>query len=110
VDRWLSRVSGKLVPVDGACRGRGFVSGALPGLHRKHFREHLVARHNFSWSHSWTKTFLHSKGLLEKVRRASAQAAASADAGDDVLHQDGSRHEWLEGQPPLDLILNSDPG
>jgi hypothetical protein len=22
-----------------------------------------------------------------------------------LLHQDGSRHVWLEGQPPLDLIV-----
>ena len=25
-----------------------------------------------------------------------------------MLHQDGSRHEWLEGQPPLDLIVTLD--
>ena len=26
-----------------------------------------------------------------------------------MLHQDGSRHAWLEGQPALDLILGSSP-
>ena len=25
-----------------------------------------------------------------------------------MLHQDGSRHAWLEGQPPLDLIVTMD--
>ena len=25
-----------------------------------------------------------------------------------MLHQDGSRHEWLAGQPPLDLIVTMD--
>ena len=25
-----------------------------------------------------------------------------------MLHQDGSRHEWLEGEPPLDLIVTMD--
>jgi len=25
-----------------------------------------------------------------------------------MLHQDGSRHEWLEGQPALDLIVTLD--
>jgi hypothetical protein len=25
-----------------------------------------------------------------------------------MLHQDRSRHEWLEGQPPLDLIVTLD--
>src|ERR1700674_2232684 len=26
-----------------------------------------------------------------------------------MLHQDGSRHAWLAGQPALDLILGSSP-
>ena len=25
-----------------------------------------------------------------------------------MVHQDGSRHEWLAGQPPLDLIFTMD--
>jgi hypothetical protein len=25
-----------------------------------------------------------------------------------MLHQDGSRHAWLEGEPPLDLIVTLD--
>jgi hypothetical protein len=25
-----------------------------------------------------------------------------------ILHQDGSRHAWLEGRPPLDLIVTLD--
>jgi hypothetical protein len=25
-----------------------------------------------------------------------------------MLHQDGSRHQWLEGQPALDLIVTLD--
>jgi len=25
-----------------------------------------------------------------------------------MLHQDGSRHDWLQGQPPLDLIVTMD--
>jgi hypothetical protein len=25
-----------------------------------------------------------------------------------MLHQDGSRHTWLEGEPPLDLIVTMD--
>jgi hypothetical protein len=71
-----------------ACRANWFWSIAPEEaealFHRKHFHEHLVARHTFSRSHNWTKTFLHSKGLLEKARRASAQAAASANAGEDA--------------------------
>src|SRR2546425_708932 len=28
--------------------------------------------------------------------------------GGMLLHQEGSRHAWLEGQPPLDLIVTMD--
>ena len=43
-----------------------------------------------------------------RAKGASAQARAPAAAG-DALHQDGSRHAWLEGGPALDLILGSSP-
>jgi len=32
----------------------------------------LVKEHNFSWGYTWTKTFLYSKGLLEKAKRRGA--------------------------------------
>ena len=38
---------------------------------------------------------------------APAQARAPSAAGDDAA-SDGSRHEWLEGQPALDLIVTLD--
>ena len=42
------------------------------GFTAKHFHEHLVKEHNFGWSYTWTKTFLHSKGLLEQAKRRGA--------------------------------------
>ena len=47
--------------------------------------------------------------------RASEEARAAAFAGDDAASEpapakagDGSRHAWLEGEPPLDLIVTMD--
>ena len=58
------------------------------GFTAKHFHEHLVRDHGFSWGYSWTKVFLQSKGLLsrEDARRAPPQAATPAVAG-MMLHQ-----------------------
>jgi hypothetical protein len=48
---------------------------------------------------------------------ASQEEAAAAAAGDDAVPEpalakagDGSQHEWLAGQPELDLIPGSSPG
>ena len=80
------------------------------GFTAKHFHEHLVARRNFSWSYTWTKTFLHSKGLLEKAKRRGAlrRKRPRRPLPGMMLHQDGSRHVWLEGHPALDLIVTLD--
>ena len=42
------------------------------GFTAKHFHEHLARDHAFAWGYTWTKTFLHSKGLLELAERRGA--------------------------------------
>src|SRR5208337_2080942 len=72
LDRRLGKASGKRVPVDRADEVEALYRERYRGFTAKHFHEHLVARHNFSWGYTWTKTFLHSKGLLEKAKRRGA--------------------------------------
>ncbi len=64
----------------------------------------------FRWGYTWTKTFLHSKGLLEKpVRRgAHRRKRPRRPLAGVMLHQDGSQHEWLADRPALDLIVTLD--
>ena len=110
LDRRLGKASG------GACLS--IVSAEVETLYRtrysgftaKHFHEHLVQRHNFAWSYTWTKTFLHSKGLLERAKRRGAhrRKRPRRPLPGMMLHQDGSRHAWLGGQPALDLIVTLD--
>ena len=76
----------------------------------KHFHDHLRDRHGFVWSYTWTKTALQRAGLVSKAQRRGAhrRRRQRKPCIGMMLHQDGSRHEWLAGQPPLDLIVTMD--
>ena len=82
---------------------------------------------SFRWGYTWTKTFLHSKGLLEAARRGAHRRKRPhrplpGGAGQEprqatlrgapragmMLPQAGPPHEWLAGQPALDLIVTLD--
>lgn len=80
------------------------------GWNVKHFHEHGVRDHNFTWGYTWTKTQLHTAGLVERAKRRGAHRRKRERKPCEgmMLHQDGSRHGWLEGQAPLDLIVTMD--
>ena len=110
LDRRLGKASGRRVPVDREAEVETLYRTRYSGFTAKHFHEHLVQRHNFAWSYTWTKTFLHSKGLLERAERRGAhrRKRPRRPLPGMMLHQDGSRHAWLGGQPALDLIVTLD--
>src|ERR1700682_3406315 len=72
VDRRLGKRSGKQVPADEAMRVEALYRTRFSGFTAKHFHEHLVRDHGFRWGYTWTKTFLHSRGLLERAKRRGA--------------------------------------
>lgn len=110
LDRRLGKASAKRVPSDREAEVEALYRSRYSGFTAKHFHERLVKDHNFSWGYTWTKTFLHSKGLLEKAKRRGARRRKRErrPLPGMMLHQDGSRHEWLAGQPALDLIVTLD--
>ena len=110
LDRRLGKISGKRVPVDREAEVEALYRGRYSGFTAKHFHEHLVRDHQFSWGYTWTKTFLHSRGLLERAPRRGAhrRKRPRRPLPGMMLHQDGSRHAWLGGQPSLDLIVTLD--
>lgn len=109
LDRRLGKASGKRVPVDREGEVEELYRMRYSGFTAKHFHEQLV-RHDFLWSYTWTKTFLQSKGLLEKAKKRGAhrRRRPRRPLPGMMLHQDGSRHVWLAGQPALDLIVTMD--
>ena len=110
LDRRLGKVSSKRVPVACQAQVEALYRTRYAGFTAKHFHEHLVRHHGFGWGYTWTKTFLHSKGLLEKAQRRGAhrRKRPRRPLPGMMLHQDASRHAWLSGQPALDLVVTLD--
>jgi transposase len=110
VDRRLGKASGREVPAAAAESVEELYRRHFVGFTAKHFHEHLVRDHGFRWGYTWTKTFLQSRGLLERAKRRGAhrRKRPRRPLQGMMLHQDGSRHEWISGLPMLDLIVTMD--
>jgi hypothetical protein len=76
----------------------------------KHFHEQLVKRHRYKLGYTVTKLNLHAAGLVKLARSRSAhrKKRQRRPLPGMMLHQDGSRHVWIEGRPPMDLIVTLD--
>jgi transposase len=110
LDRRLGRASGKRVPIDREQEVEALYRTRYSGFTAKHFHEHLARDHGFNWGYTWTKVFLQSKGLLERAQRHGAhrRKRPRRPLPGMLLHQDGSRHEWLVGLDAMDLIVTMD--
>jgi Helix-turn-helix domain len=110
VDRRLGKMSPKRVPSRDAQLMLELYGGAYRGWNVKHFHEHLVRDHGFRWGYTWVKTQLHTAGLVARAKRRGAhrRKRERKPCPGMMLHQDGSRAAWLEGQPMLDLIVTLD--
>ena len=80
------------------------------GWNVKHFHEYLRRQYGFEWGYTWTKRQLQAAGLVDRARTRGAhrRKRPRKPCVGMMLHQDGSRFEWLEGAPWLDLIITLD--
>jgi transposase len=110
LDRRLGGLSAKRVPPSRASEVEALYRTRDNGFTARHFHEHLVRDHQFTWGYTWTKTFLQSKGLLvrAKTRGAHRRKRPRRPLPGMMLHQDGSRHVWVAGLDALDLIVTMD--
>lgn len=109
-DRRLGRVSGRAVSSRDKDEIERLYRERYMGFTAKHFHEYLKATHHFEFSYTWTKQFLQLRGLLKRApkRGAHRRKRPRRPMIGMMLHQDGSRHAWLEGRAPLDLIVTMD--
>ena len=109
-DRRLDKASARRVPADRIEWVLEQYRTRHTGWTVKHFHDHLCAHHGFVWSYTWTKTTLQRAGLVSKAPRRGAhrRRRPRKPCVGMMLHQDGSRHEWLAGQAACDLIATMD--
>lgn len=110
VDRRLGRASPKRVPGKDKALMLELYGSSYRGWNMKHFHEHLVRDHGFRWGYTWMKTHLQAAGLVQRAKRRGAHRRKRERKPFEgmMLHQDGSRAEWLAGEPALDLIVTMD--
>jgi transposase len=110
LDGRLGKASGRRVPADRAEEVERLYRERHQGFTVKHFHEHLVKDHGFGWGYTWLKLHLQWAGVVAKAPRKGAhrRKRERRPLPGMMLRQDGSRHEWLEGQAPLDLIVTMD--
>jgi transposase len=110
LDRRLGKTSGRRVPVDRAEEVEALHRERYQGFTVKHFHEHLVKDHGFGCGYTWTKLHLQWAGVVAKAQRRGAhrRKCQRRPVRCMMLHQDGSRHEWLEGQAALLIVTMYD--
>jgi transposase len=110
LDRRMGKAAANRVPVDRAAAIEVLYRTRYTGFTAKHFHEHLVHHHNFTWGYTWTKVFLQTRGLLEAAPRRGAhrRKRPRRPLPGMMLHQDASRHVWVADQPACDLVVTLD--
>lgn len=110
VDRRIGKPSSRRAAEDEILRMLGLYREHYADFTVKHFHEQLVKRHAWRLGYTVTKLHLHRAGLVKPAPRRSAhrKKRPRRPMPGMLLHQDASRHAWLDGAPPLDLVVTLD--
>ena len=108
--RRLGRLSARRAPVDEVARVLELFDTRYWDFTAKHFHEKVVAEHGSKRSYNWVRLTLQAYGRRRAAPRRGAHRRKRPRRAlpGMMVHQDGSRHEWLAGQPALDLIVTMD--
>jgi len=108
-DRRLGRASARAGPVDEALQMVTLYETRYTGWTVKHFHERWHADHGGTRSDTWTKNRRQRAGHVLRAprRRAHRKKQPRKPLPGMMLHQDGSRHEWVPGCQ-WDLIVTMD--
>lgn len=107
-DKRLEQASRRRAPVDEVQRLTSRYATQYRGWNVKHFHS-WYAREGGKRSYTWVKNTLQSAGLVAKapIRGAHRKRREPCPLPGMMLHQDGSRHEWVTGKQ-WDLIVTMD--
>ena len=109
-DRRVGKPSPRRADEGELVRARALYAEMYGDFTVKHFHEKLVERHGYRLGYTVTRLALQASGLVRKAPRRGAhrRKRPRRPMPGMLLHQDGSTHAWLAGQPPLDLIVTLD--
>src|SRR5512132_2767546 len=110
IDRRIGKPSSRRAAEDEILHMLGLYRERYADFAVKHFHEQLVKRHAYKLGYTATKLHLQRSGLVKPAPRRSAhrKKRPRRPLAGMLLHQDGSRHAWLDGAPPLDLVVTLD--
>lgn len=108
-DRRLGRASARAVPVDEVLQMVTLYETRYTGWTVTHFHERWHEEHGGRRSYTWTKNRLQRAGHVTRAPRRGAhrKKRPRKPLPGMMLHQDGSRHEWVPGCQ-WDLIATLD--
>lgn len=108
VDRRIGKANARRAPVDETMAVITLFKTEYFDFTVKHFHEKL-AGHGIHRSYTWTKTALQRAGLVERAKKRGQhrRKRPRKPMVGMMLHQDGSRHEWVPGQV-WDMIVTMD--
>lgn len=109
IDRRLGQVSHRSAPVDEVMNLADLYNHRYRGFTVKHFYSWYCRSHSGMRSYTWVKNTLQTKGLVPKAsgKGTHRKRRPRAPYIGMMLHQDGSRHEWVPGKL-WDLIVTMD--
>ena len=110
VDRRVGQPSPRRAPEDELERMQALYQQHYQGFTIKHFHEKLEQRHGYTLGYTTTRLYLQKTGTVSPAPRRGAhrRKRPRRPMRGMMLHQDGSKHVWLAGQPALDLIITMD--
>jgi transposase len=108
-DRRLGKVSARRAAVDEVMTVLELFDTRYWDFGVKHLHETLVAEHGFRRSYNWLRITLQAHGRIRPAPRRGAHRRKRPRRPmiGMMLHQDGSRHEWVAGEM-WDLIVTMD--
>ena len=108
-DRRLGRLSARRAPLDEVVRVLELFDTRYWDFTAKHFHEKLVSEHDCERSYNWVRLTLQAHGRMRAAPRRGAHRRRRERRAlpGMMLHQDGSRHEWVPGRW-WDLIVTMD--
>ena len=108
-DRRLGRPSGRRLPVDTVMSVLELFDTRYWDFTARHFWEKLSSEHGFTCSYNWVRLTLQAHGRIRPAPRRGAhrRKRERRPLGGMMLRQDGSSHQWVDGQW-WDLIVTMD--